>query len=77
MVKTSVSIPDDVYEEARKSSDNFSLMVTEALRAYMRKMHIEKARKSFGRWRDRGKDSVEIVNELRREEARGYARRSR
>ena len=77
MAKTSVTIPDDLLREARKLSDNFSALVTEAIKDYMRKKKVEKALHSFGKWGDRDKDSVDLVNEMRSEDGRTYAKRSR
>ena len=37
MIKTSISIPDDIYEKAKETTDNFSLLVSEALKEYLRK----------------------------------------
>ena len=76
MAKTSVTIPDDLLEEAKQLSDNFSALVTEAIKDYMRKKKVEKALNSFGKWSDRGKDSVDLVNEMRSEDGRTYAKRS-
>ena len=64
-------------EQAKELSDNFSALVTEAVSDLIRKKKIEKAQKSFGKWAKRDKDSVDIVNELRSEDGRTYARRSR
>ena len=76
MAKTSVTIPDDIFEEAKEFSDNFSALVTEAIKDYIRKKKVEKALNSFGQWSDRDKDSVTIVNDLRSEDKRTYAKRS-
>lgn len=76
MVKTSITIPDDVYREAKKQSDNFSLLVSEALKEYLRMKKVEKAKASFGKWEKRERASVEIVKELRKEERRKYADRN-
>jgi post-segregation antitoxin (ccd killing protein) len=76
MAKTSVTIPDDIFEEAKEFSDNFSALVTEAIKDYIRKKKVEKALKSFGQWSNRDKDSVTIVNDLRSEDKRTYAKRS-
>ena len=76
MIKTSISIPDDIYTEAKKATDNFSLLVSDALKEYLRKKNIKKAISSFGKWQKRDKDSVKIVNELRKEESRKYASRA-
>lgn len=75
MIRTSVIIPDDIYREAKKVSDNFSSLVSEALREHLRVRKVERALESFGKWADRGQDSVAIVNELREDKGRGYAER--
>ncbi|MCL4457814.1 MAG: type II toxin-antitoxin system CcdA family antitoxin [Nitrospirae bacterium] len=77
LVKTSITIPEDVLSDAKKTSDNFSAFVTEALKEYIKKKNVEKAVASFGKWKDREKSSVEIVKELRKEEGRRYADRHR
>ena len=76
MIKTTISIPEDIYAEAKKTAKNFSLLVSEALKEYLRKRRISKAVSSFGKWQKRDKDSVKIVNELRKEESRKYANRA-
>lgn len=76
-VKTSINIPDDIFNEAKKISDNFSSVVTEALKEYLRRKKVEKAVSSFGKWEKRDKGSVDIVNEMRKEDERHYAGRSR
>jgi hypothetical protein len=76
-VKTSVNIPDDIFNEAKKLSDNFSSVVADALKEYLRKKKVEKAAESFGKWGKRDKSSTEIVNEMRKEDRRRYANRTR
>ena len=76
-VKTSVNIPDDIFNEAKKLSDNFSSVVADALKEYLRKKKVEKAAESFGKWGKRDKSSAEIVNEIRKEDRRRYANRTR
>lgn len=71
MVRTSITIPDDIYREAKEQTENFSLLVTEAITEYLRKKKVEKAKASFGKWDDRDKTSTEIVEDLRKE--RQYA----
>jgi hypothetical protein len=51
-------------------------LATEAIGDYIRKKKIEKALKSRGTWADRKKKSTDIVNELRSENGRTYAKRS-
>jgi hypothetical protein len=76
-VKTSVNIPDDIFTEARKLSDNFSSVVAEALREYLRRNKVEKAMSSFGKWAQRDKSSGKIVKDMRKEDKRRYADRNR
>ncbi len=76
MAKTSVTIPDDLFEEAKELSNNFSSFVTEAIKDRIRKVKVERALKSFGKWDERDKDSAAIVKDLRSEGDRGYADRS-
>jgi post-segregation antitoxin (ccd killing protein) len=73
MAKTSVTIPDNLFEEAKKLSDNFSNFVTEAIEDRIRKVKVERALKSFGKWDERDKESAAIVKDLRSEEGRGHA----
>lgn len=76
MIKTSITIPDELFEEAKDISKNFSAFATEAIRDYIRRKKVEKALKSHGMWADRGKKSADIVNELRSEDGRSYAKRA-
>lgn len=78
-IKTSINIPDDIFEDAKKLSDNFSSVVVEALREYLKKKRIQKALATFGKWEEREESSVEIVNKLRKEDRRQkrYADRHR
>lgn len=76
IIKTSITIPDDIFEEAKNFSGNFSALVAEALREYIRMKNIQKAMQSFGTWENRGKDSISVVNELRAEEGRDHAKRN-
>jgi post-segregation antitoxin CcdA len=76
LVKTSITLPDDLLQEARTMSRNVSGLVTEALREYIRQRKVQKAMESFGGWKGREGDSVDMVNVLRTEEGRDYAGRS-
>ena len=76
-VKTSINIPEELFNAAKKLSDNFSSVVAEALTEYLRKKKVEKAAGSFGKWGKREKSSAEIVKEMRKEDKRRYADRSR
>jgi hypothetical protein len=64
-MKTSVQIPDEVYRQTKLVSENFSSVVTLALKDYLKKSKIKNALQSFGSWESREMDSVELINELR------------
>jgi post-segregation antitoxin (ccd killing protein) len=74
MLRTSITLPDDLLKEAKAvSRDNLSALVAEALRKYLKDLKTQKALNSFGCWKNREKDSVDIVNEGRSDEGRNYA----
>jgi len=74
MLRASITLPDDIFKEAKAlSGNNLSALVAEALRKYLQDLKTKKALNSFGSWQDREKDSVDIVNELRTDEGRDYA----
>jgi post-segregation antitoxin (ccd killing protein) len=76
LVKTSITLPDDLLLEARAMSRNVSGLVAEALREYIRQRKIQKAMESFGSWKGRAGDSAAMVDSLRSEEGRDYAGRA-
>jgi len=76
-IKTCINISEDLFNEAKKLSDNFSSVVAEALREYLRKKKVQKALSSFGSWEKRDKSSADMVNEMRKEDTRRYADRHR
>lgn len=76
-VKTSINIPDDIFNEVKKLSDNFSAVVAEALKEYLRRKKVEKAMSSFGKWEQRDKSSADLVNDMRKDDKRRYADRHR
>ncbi len=76
LVKTSITLPDDLLQEARTMSRNVSGLVTEALREYIRQRKVQKAMESFGGWQEREGDSADLVNSLRTEEGRDHAGRT-
>jgi predicted CopG family antitoxin len=76
LIKTSITIPEEVYKEVKKASKNFSAVATEALKDYLKKEKVQKAIASFGSWERRPKKSVDFVSEMRREEGRNYADRT-
>ena len=76
LIKTSITIPEDVYKGVKKVSKNFSAAATEALIDFLKKERVRKATASFGSWEKRPKKSVEMVDEMRKEEGRSYADRT-
>jgi post-segregation antitoxin (ccd killing protein) len=75
LVKTSVTIPEDLLSEAKKLSRYVSALVTEALRDYLRRLKAEKALESFGSWEARDESSIDLVNRMRSEGAQDYVGR--
>lgn len=65
MLKKTISIPEELYNEAQIISPNFSTIVQDALETYLSQQKVENAIQSFGSWEQRDRKSVEIVNELR------------
>lgn len=76
-MKTSVQIPDEIYRETKLLSDNFSSIVTQALKDFLKKSKTKKALTAFGSWETRGKDSTELVNDLRKDREPSHADRPR
>jgi metal-responsive CopG/Arc/MetJ family transcriptional regulator len=76
LTKTSITLPDDLLKEAKSLSKNFSGLVADALREYIRQRKIQKALESFGSWQEREASSVDMVNEMRKDEGRDYAGRA-
>lgn len=70
IVKKTISLPEELFEEARGLSGNFSGLVEIALREYLHRSRVAKALESFGQWQPRKEDSAAIVNDLRKEESR-------
>ena len=50
LVKTSITIPEDLYRGAKKVSNNFSAVTAEALKEYLKRQKIRKAVASFASW---------------------------
>jgi len=76
LTKISITLPDDLLWGAKAISSNFSGLVVEALREYIRQRKVKNAMESFGSWQGREESSVEMVNEMRKDEGRDYARHS-
>lgn len=58
-MKASVTIPDNLYKQAKSLTDNFSMLVTKALQEYIRTQKVEKARESFGNVLENGSTGKE------------------
>src|SRR5476651_2009958 len=70
-VKKTISIDEKIAEEASALNSNFSAVVEAALILYLHQYRVQKALESFGGWEERKESSVDIVNDLRREDDRG------
>lgn len=66
-IKKTVSIDEKIAKEANALNSNFSAVVEAALVQYLHHYRIQKALQSFGKWEERKESSIDIVNDLRRE----------
>jgi post-segregation antitoxin (ccd killing protein) len=73
LVKTSITLPDDLLQEAKAMSKNVSSFITEALSEHIRQRKIQKAMETFGSWKEREGESLDIVNDMRKEGEQNYA----
>lgn len=69
-IKKSIYISKSLLKETSAINSNFSAVVEEALIEYIHQYKVKKALKSFGSWTNRTESSVEIVNNLRRDDDR-------
>lgn len=69
-IKKTVSIDENIAKEASAINPNFSAVVEAALVEYLHHHRVQKALQSFGKWEERNDSSVDIVNDLRREDKR-------
>lgn len=74
LVKTSISIPEWLLKEVKRISPNVSSLVVKALEEYIQSLKVEKAKESFGKWESGDKESVDIINELRKENERNFTK---
>lgn len=70
LVKKTVSLSSDLVNETKAVSSNFSSVVEEALKEYLKHYYVTKALESFGKWQPRSEDSVTLTNDLRMENER-------
>ncbi len=63
VVKKTVSIPNDLYNESKKLSNNFSKVISEALYEYIKRIKKEKLLSLAGALNNNedGKEFVEII----------------
>ena len=77
-VKKSVTLPEELYKEAVREGKNFSGVVSEALKEYLRKRKREKLKSLWGSMKDLWiSEGTEFVNELRNEELKAQRERER
>jgi len=69
-VKVTISIPEEIYNEAKRTNRKLSHLVSEALEEYLRRERIRKAKRSFGAWRGFEGESTQFVRKLREEDER-------
>lgn len=75
-VKKTISIDENIANEAIKINSNFSALVEKALIEYMHHYRVQKAAQSFGKWTDRKESGSEYVKNLRKEDDREYVNRN-
>ncbi len=66
VVKKTISLPEELYNEAKNLSKNFSELVKEALEEYLEKKKIEKILSFAGKLKNL-EDGVEFVDRIRNE----------
>jgi len=78
VIKKTVSIPEDIYKEAREFSENFSQIVKEALEDYLKKKKKEKILSMAGSLKDwEIKEGLEYENKAREEDIRTQKEREK
>ncbi|WP_029520345.1 type II toxin-antitoxin system CcdA family antitoxin [Persephonella sp. IF05-L8] len=78
VVKKTVSIPEEIYKEAREISNNFSQIVKEALEDYLKKKRKEKVLSMAGALKDwEIKDGIEYEKKMREEDIETQEKREK
>ena len=67
-VKKTISLPEDLYNEAKSISNNFSELIKEALKEYIRRKKIEKTLSTAGVLKDLKETGIEYMDKLREED---------
>ena len=68
LVKKTVSLPEELYREAKSISDNFSEIVKEALSEYIKRKKIEKVLSTTGALKELKGTGIEYVDRMRKED---------
>ena len=74
VVKKTVSIPEDLYKESKKFSNNFSKVIREALDEYIKRRKKEKLL-NFAGSLNNTEDGKEFVDRMRREDLKSERER--
>jgi len=74
VVKKTVSIPKDLYNESKKLSNNFSKVISEALDEYIKRIKKEKLLSLAGVLNN-NEDGKEFVEIIRSEDIKSEAKR--
>ncbi len=78
VVKKTVSIPEEIYKEAREISNNFSQIVKEALKEYLKKKKKEKILSMAGALKDwEIEDGIEYEKKMREEDIETQEKREK
>ncbi len=78
VVKKTVSIPEEIYKEAREISNNFSQIVKEALEDYLKKKRKEKVLSMAGALKDwEIEDGIEYEKKMREEDIETQEKREK
>ncbi len=67
VVKKTISIPEEIYRESKKLSNNFSKVISEALEEYIKKRKKEKLLSLAGTLNS-AEDGKEFVHKMRNED---------
>jgi metal-responsive CopG/Arc/MetJ family transcriptional regulator len=67
-VKKTISLPEDLYNEAKSISNNFSELIKEALKEYIQRKKIEKTLSTAGVLKDLKETGIEYMDKLREED---------
>jgi len=78
VVKKTVSIPQEIYEEAQEFSNNFSQIVKEALKDYLKEKKKEKILAMAGALKDwEIEDGLEYEKKMREEDIKTQEEREK